>query len=151
MLSYYFDLEIGAALSLIKLEYPFPKYVSDIVLFKFVQWFRRRRWKCEKFTKSLLLATTGIRQASISWALLGFLLRWAIDHIQCIKVIWNFKRFNYMKLHINDIKKTTKKVFDELQVTNIWHIWCYSKGLIIFRVRFLLLRIKYYFHINTHL
>ena len=46
----YLPLEKGVALHLNKLDSPLPKNTLCQVWLKLVQWFWRRRWKCEKFT-----------------------------------------------------------------------------------------------------
>ena len=69
---YYLPLEKGMALHMNKLESPLPKDALCQVLFKFVQWFWRRSWKCEKFTDG----QTDDRQQAIRKAHLSFQLRW---------------------------------------------------------------------------
>ena len=46
----YLPLKKGEANHLNKVEFPSPKDVLCQVWLKEAQWFRRRRWKCEKFT-----------------------------------------------------------------------------------------------------
>ena len=48
----YLPLDKGGALHLNDLESRLPKDALCQVWFKSVQWFWRRRWKCEKFTKT---------------------------------------------------------------------------------------------------
>ena len=47
---FYFPVEKGGALHLNKLKSPSPKNALCQVWLKLIQWFWRRRWKCEKFT-----------------------------------------------------------------------------------------------------
>ena len=47
---YYLTSEKDVTLYLNKLEFPLPKDVLCQVWLKLIQWFWRRRWKCEKFT-----------------------------------------------------------------------------------------------------
>ena len=71
----YLLLETGRALHLNKLESPLPKDALCQVWLKLAQWFWRRRWKCEKFTKTT--TTTDNGQILIRKAHLSLRLRWA--------------------------------------------------------------------------
>ena len=68
----YLPLEKDRSLYLNKLEFPSPKDALSQVWLKLVQWFWRRRLKCENFTDR----RTDERQA-IRKAYLSFQLRWA--------------------------------------------------------------------------
>ena len=86
----------GWGLHLNKLEFLSPKDALCQVWLKLVQWFWRRRWKCEKFTTTTTTTTTRTTengQIVIRKAHFSFWLRWVKN---CLTVISSISRCKFI-------------------------------------------------------
>ena len=100
----YLPLEKGRALRLNKLESPSPKNALCQFWLKLVQWFWRKRWKCEKFT-----TTSHNRQILITWAFYSGELKIAWDfssgELKCEKLVPTLSNTVQDKSNFTWIKK----------------------------------------------
>ena len=95
---------------------PLHKRMLCLVWLKLVQWYWRRRWKCEKFTTTTTTTTTNNGQILIRKVHFSLRLRWAKNGKYRVD-----KRINLL-LHIT-VKRTEKKNINKQAVFYHRYIW----------------------------